>query len=166
VASAHDGLTATQSYHVELSVPDPVYDFRDFTAPRLSVVSSANHPLAFELGVLRGGTRVLFAIQPGTILTGAGRCTPGPLDCEVLSLGLNQTEYAHAAGGPTVFFKVVGLDVHENASAAAAKRDRAAVSKAGEALLRASSLPALSLFSYDAGLGVVVDLRNLTVGGN
>lgn len=165
-AATPAGLTATQSYDVELSMPDPIYDFRNFAAPRLTVVSSANHPLAFELGVLRGGTRVLFAIEPGTILTGAGTCTPGPLDCEVLSLGLNQIEYAHASGVPTVFFKVVGLDVHNNGSVALAKRARARASTAGEALLRAARLPALSLFSYDAGLGAVVDLRNLTVGGN
>src|SRR5205807_1170471 len=59
---------------------------------RLSVLPSAHEPRLVELGVLKGGHRVLFAVQPGTVVSGPGVCTPGPIDCEVLSLGVDQIE--------------------------------------------------------------------------
>ena len=31
-------------------------------------------------------------VQPGAIVHGPGKCTPGAIDCEVLSLGANQVE--------------------------------------------------------------------------
>src|SRR5205823_220376 len=59
---------------------------------RLSVVPSPKQPLLVELGVLQGGKRVLFAVQPGAAVSGPGTCTPGPIDCEVLTLAPGQTE--------------------------------------------------------------------------
>jgi hypothetical protein len=119
--------------------------------------------------VEQGGRRVLFAVQPGTIVTGAGSCTPGPIDCEVLSLAVDQTEAvsSQSAGGTTLAeFAVTGISAQSHPSVAAANKARHAVSATGAKLLDNSPLQALSLFDYEPSVGAVVDLRNLTVGGN
>ena len=67
---------------------------------------------------------------------------------------------------PVAEFAVTGITAAEHSSAAAASKARHAVSKAGRDLLSKSSLSALSLFQYQASIGAVVDLRDLTVGGN
>ena len=59
---------------------------------RLSVLPSAQQQRLIELGVLKGGHRVLFAVEPGTVLAGPGSCTPGPIDCQILSMAPGQTE--------------------------------------------------------------------------
>ena len=90
---ASTGLTATQSYHVSLAITtsgggvntiDPL--------ERLSILPSKQQPMLVELGVLQGGHSVLFAVEPGTVVSGAGTCTPGPIDCEILTLNPGQTE--------------------------------------------------------------------------
>jgi hypothetical protein len=90
---APTGLTATQSYHVKLAITNSAGGL-DTIDPleRLSVLPSEQQPLLVELGVLKGGRRVLFAVEPGTVLSGPGICTPGPIDCEILSLAQDQTE--------------------------------------------------------------------------
>jgi hypothetical protein len=133
---------------------------------RLSVMPTAQEPQLVELGVLHGGKRVLFAVEPGTVLSGPGRCTPGPIDCEILSLGQDQTESVAQqtpnGPAPAVLFAVTRISAVGHGSAAAADRARREASATGRALLNRSTSQALSLFRYDPRLGSVVDLRNLT----
>jgi hypothetical protein len=167
---APTGLTATQSYHVKLAITNSAGGL-DTIDPleRLSVLPSEQQPLLVELGVLKGGRRVLFAVEPGTVLNGPGTCTPGPIDCEILSLAQDQTE-GLSRQSPTgvvavALFAVTAIIADQHSSAAAAARARRMVSAAGRDLLSTSTLSALSLFPYEPSLGAVVDLRNLTVGG-
>jgi hypothetical protein len=135
---------------------------------RLSPVPTADHPLLVELGVLTGGQRVLFAVLPGTTRSGPGSCIPGPVDCEVLSLGVNQIETvssANGAIGPTQF-AVTAVTVAGHPSAAAARKARTAKSARGTWLLRKAGLKALKLFNYQPSEGTLVDRRDLSVGGN
>lgn len=135
---------------------------------RLSAIPDKQQPLLVELGVLRGGKRVLFAVQPGTVVAGPGACTPGPIDCEILSLGQDQTEAisSHDSGAHALF-AITGVTALNHSSAALASLARHAASSAGRAVLdsSSSSLPALSLFKYEPSVGAIVDLRDLTVGG-
>jgi hypothetical protein len=112
---------------------------------------------------------VLFAVQPGAVVTGAGTCIPGPVDCEILSLPQDQTvtlAKQSSNGIQTVaLFAVTGISAANHPSVAAADNARQAASAAGRALLGGSSSTALSLFQYEPGIGALVDLRNLTVGG-
>ncbi len=168
---APTGLTATQSYHVTLAITNSAGGL-DTIDPleRLSVLPNYQQPLLVELGVLKGGRRVLFAVQPGTVISGPGTCTPGPIDCEILSLAPDQTE-ALSSQSPTgvvsvALFAVAAITADEHSSVAAADRARRMVSAEGRDLLSSSTLSALSLFRYEPNLGALVDLRNLTVGGN
>ena len=167
---APSGLTAKQSYQVSLAITisngglntiDPL--------ERLSVVPSVQKPLLVEVGVLQGGKRVLFAVQPGAALGGPGTCTPGPIDCEVLSLAPGQTEGVSqqtATGStPVALFSVNSISAVGHPTAAAANAARRMASEAGRELLANTTLSAVSLFHYDPSVGAVVDLRNLTVGG-
>jgi hypothetical protein len=133
---------------------------------RLSVLPGRSRPLLVELGVLKGGKRVLFAVQPGTSVRGAGTCTPGPIDCEILSLAEDQTETVGSGGKSVASFAVTGIAAAQHGSAAAADKARRQESSFGRALLKSSPLSALALFHYDPTIGAVVDLRDLTVGGN
>jgi hypothetical protein len=163
-------LSATQSYHVTLAVTNSSGGL-DTVDPleRLSVVPSEQQPMLVELGVLKGGHRVLFVVQRGTVVNGPGICTPGPIDCEILSLGQDQTEAVAVQSSTGVvegpLFAVTAIKTDEQPSAAAADKVRRMESAAGRALLNESTLSALSLFHYDPSLGAVVDLRNLTIGG-
>ena len=136
---------------------------------RLSLIPSDQQPLLVELGVLQGGKRVLFAVQPNAVVNGPGTCTPGPLDCEILSLGQDQTEQLStrvgAVGASQVaLFAITGITATNHSSVGLADRVRRADSAAGRAVLDKSGLPSLSLFQYEPSLGFVVDQRNLTVG--
>ncbi len=169
-APAPAGLSATQTYDVAIQISnasgglnliDPVQ--------RLSTIPSASQPLLVELGVEQGGSRVLFAVQPGTVVTGPGACTPGPIDCEILSLAPDQGENVstQSAGGATIAqFAVTDIYAQDHGSAGAASQARNAVSAQGARLLSNSPLSALSLFQYEPSVGAIVDMRNLTVGGN
>jgi hypothetical protein len=164
------GLRPNQSYEVAIQISNASGGL-DLLDPvvRLSPLPTSSQPLLVELGVEQGGRRVLFAVQPGTIVTGAGSCTPGPIDCEILSLATDQTESVstQSAGGTTLAqFAVTGISAQSHPSVAAANKARNAVSAAGAKLLDNSPLQALSLFDYEPSVGAVVDLRNLTVGGN
>jgi hypothetical protein len=132
------------------------------------VLPSKQQPLLVELGVLKGGHRVLFAVQPETVLAGPGTCTPGPIDCEILSIGQDQTESVAVQSPtgpvPVALFAVTGITADDHSSAAAADEVRRQESAAGRALLNGSSMGALSLFRYEPSVGAVVDLRNLTAG--
>jgi hypothetical protein len=165
------GLTSAQAYDVAFAITNNSGGF-DTIDPlvRLSELPSHQQPLLVELGVLKGGQRVLFAVMPGTVVNGPGTCTPGPIDCQILSLGQNQTEVlsSTAPAGNVVQvadFAITSISAKTYSSAAAASQARNASSAAGRKLLNASTLSALSLFQYEPSLGVVVDLRNLTVGG-
>jgi hypothetical protein len=165
------GLSPTQAYHITLSITNPAGGL-DTIDPleRLSILPSEQEPLLTELGVLQGGQRVLFAVQPGAVVNGPGNCTPGPIDCEILSLAPDQTESLsmQTSSGVTsvALFAVTNIKVDDYPTAAGAAAARRNASAAGRKLLNQSSLSALSLFRYEPSLGVVVDLRNLTVGGN
>jgi hypothetical protein len=167
---APSGLTATQSYAVKLAITNSAGGL-DTIDPleRLSVLPNNRHAMLVELGVLKGGGRVLFAVQPGAVVSGPGRCIPAPFDCEVLSLGQDQTEALglQSSGGttPVALFAVTGITAAGHSSVAAASKARQAVSAAGASLLAGSTSSALSLFRYEPSLGAIVDLRNLTVGG-
>ncbi len=143
---------------------------RSTQSQRLSLLPSEQRPLLIELGVLKGGHRVLFVVQPGTVVTGPGTCTPGPIDCQILSLAENQTEQLSVQSttgiNAVALFSVTGITVDKHSSASAALIARRTVSAAGQRLLSASTRSALSLFQYDPSVGAVVDLRNLTVGGS
>jgi hypothetical protein len=179
------GLSDSQSYSVGISITtngggvdaiDP--------AERLTVLPSERNPWLIELGVLKGGRRVLFAVQPGTTVKGPGTCTPGPIDCQVLALAPNEIETfsgdagsgqivslsahtAQASVAPaTTQFAVTAIRADDHPSVAAANQARQSESAAGRALLDKSSVSALSLFRYDPSIGAVVDLRNITVGGS
>jgi hypothetical protein len=165
------GLTSHEAYHVTLAITDSNGGFNTIDPlTRLSLLPSNQQPLLIELGVLKGGHRVLFAVQPGTVVSGPGTCTPGPIDCQILSLAEGATEHL-SMQSPTgvvqvALFAVTGITTDQYPSAAAADQARRAVSAAGLNLLNKSTLNALSLFTYDPSLGAIVDLRNLTVGGS
>jgi hypothetical protein len=168
---APSGLRATQSYEVSLAITTKNGGL-DTIDPleRLSLVPSQQQPLLVELGVLQGGKQVLFAVQPGAAVGGPGSCTPGPIDCEILALSPGQTEGVSkqtATGStPVALFSVTSITAAQHPSVAAADTARRTASEAGRKLLASSPLSALSLFQYDPSVGAVVDLRNLTVGGN
>ena len=164
-------LKPTQSYHVTLAITNSSGGV-DTIDPleRLAVLPSDQQPLLVELGVLQEGKRVLFVVEPGTVVSGPGVCTPGPIDCEILSLGQDQTEGISSNSGNGAvqgpLFAVTGITADGHPSVAAADKARNAESTAGRALLDKSTLGALSLFQYEPSVGAVVDLRNLTVGGS
>jgi hypothetical protein len=164
-------LTDTQAYHVNLSITNSSggADAID-GVERLSLIPSPRLPLLIELGVLRGGRRVLFALAPGTMGEGPGRCTPGPVNCQILSLATNQIEGVatkQASGAVTgALMAVTAIKADNYPSAAAAGRARQTDSAAGRRLLDLSNVSALSLFPYRPSLGAIVDLSNVTVGGN
>ncbi len=162
------GLTDTEAYHVTLSLTNSSGGL-DTISPleRLAVLPSQRTPLLVELGVLEGGDRVLFAVQPGTGLKGRGTCTPGPIDCQILSLGQNQVETLSSASRADVAqMAITGIKAAHYRSSAAAGKARRQVSAAGRRLLSRSGLIALGLFQYEPGVGAVIDLRDLTIGGN
>lgn len=162
------GLTATQAYGVTLAITNSAGGL-DKIDPldRLSVLPSRQQPLLVELGVLQGGGRVLFAVQPDAVVSGPGSCLPGPIDCQILSLAAGQTETLSSTSGAVshVLFAVTAITADQYPSTAAAAAARQKASAAGRKLLSTSTLSALSLFRYDPTLGAVVDLRNLRVGG-
>lgn len=165
---APSGLTSTQSYDVALSITNSSGGVNAIDPfERMSVLPSEQQPLLVELGVLQGGNRVLFAVQSGTDVNGPGACTPGPVDCEILSLAQDQTEGVWSAANPSTsaLFAVTGISTVDHSSKAAADLARQSESAFGRSLLNHSDLSALSLFQYEPSLGTVVDLSNLTVGG-
>jgi len=168
---APPGLKPTQSYVVSVGITNSSGGFNTIDPlERLSVLPSAQQPQLIELGVLQGGHSVLFAVQPGTVLNGPGACTPGPIDCEILSLGENKTEgiSTQSSSGTTLVadFAITSITTQNYSSAGAADKARQAASATGRDLLNQSTLSALSLFQYSPSVGAVVDERNLTVGGN
>lgn len=166
---APPGLSDTESYEVSLAITTASGGL-DTYAPleRLSVLPSASDPLLVELGVLKGGRRVLFALQPDAVVYGPGSCIPGPVDCEILSLAPGQTEQLGqrtATGAQQVaLFAVTAVTVSRQRSVAAADQARSATAAAGRELIARSTSGALSLFRYEERIGALVDLRNLTVG--
>ena len=167
---APPGLKADQSYEVKLAITNSLGGV-DTINPleRLSVLPSPQLPLLVELGVLKGGSRVLFAVQPGVVVSGAGSCIPAPIDCEILSLHQGQIEALgmRSSSGvePVALFAVTGITAADHPSVADANKARQESSAAGRAVLSASPSAALSLFQYQASIGALVDLRNLTVEG-
>lgn len=168
---APTGLTATQSYAVKLAITNSSGGLNTIDPlERLSVLPSGRQPLLVELGVLKGGSRVLFAVQPGTVVGGPGSCIPGPIDCEILSLAQDQVEAlgvkTQTGNESVALFAVTGITAAGHSSAAAANKARGAASSAGRQLLSGSSSSALSLYQYEPSVGALVDLQNLTVGGS
>jgi hypothetical protein len=165
-------LTATQSYEVSLAISGTASGNLNTIDPleRLSILPSPQQPLLVEYGVLQGGRRVVFAVQPGAAVSGPGTCTPGPIDCEVLTLSPGQTEAVSkqtpTGTTPVADFQVNSINAAQHPSVAAADQARRNASEVGRKLLMESSYTALSLFQYDPSVGAIVDLRNLTVGGN
>jgi hypothetical protein len=164
-------LAATEAYHVTISLTNSSGGVDTINpVERLSVLPNRQLPLLVELGVQKGGHRVIFVVQPGTVVDGPGTCTPGPIDCEILSLAPNQIEgvaTSSSSGKVTgTMLSVTGINAEEYSSSAAADQARLDESAAGRRLLNASTASALSLFQYKPSLGAVVDLSNVTVGGN
>ncbi|HWF49684.1 MAG TPA: hypothetical protein VG294_03475 [Solirubrobacteraceae bacterium] len=165
------GLTASQAYHVAISMTVATGDVHAVDPlQRLSLLPSDQEPRLIELGVQNGGHRVLFVVQPGTIVRGPGRCTPGPIDCEIVSLAPNQVEWVGTSGPSGIagvaLMAVTAINAADYSSPAAADKARSATSAAGRRALSASTLRALSLFQFKPGLDALVDLSNVTVGGN
>lgn len=166
----HVGLTPKQSYRVALSLTSQGGNLDAIESlQRLSGLPSEQQPLLLYLGVLEGGHDALFVVQPGTVVSGPGGCTPGPTDCEILSLAPNQIEsLAVSAGGGAsnvALFAVTAVKVDNHPTVTAADRARREAAAYGRALLQNSTLPALALFEYQPAVGAVVDLRDLAVGG-
>jgi hypothetical protein len=168
---APTGLTDTQSYSVTLAITNS-YGGLDTYSPleRLSALPSDDQPLVVELGVLKGGNRVLFLVRGGTVVSGPGQCIPGPVDCQILALAQDQTEGLSVKSGTgtkqVALFAVTAITAAGHSSVAAANKARNAVSAAGRRLVNDSDASVLPLFQYDPSVGAVLDLRNLTVGGN
>ncbi len=167
---APTGLTASQSYEVSLAITTPSGGLDTYSPlKRLSVLPGDHQPMLVELGVLKGGKRVLFAVQPGTVVSGPGSCIPGPVDCEVLSLAAGQTEalgeQSSSGASQVALFAVTQVTAAKHASVAAADQARRENSAAGRSLLNQSTSSALSLFPYQPSIGALVDLRNLVIGG-
>jgi hypothetical protein len=167
---APSGLTAKQTYQVSLAITNSGGGLNTIDPlERLSVLPSVKQPLLVELGVLQGGKRVLFAVEPGAAVGGPGTCTPGPIDCEILSLSSGQTEgvskQTPTGTTPVALFSVNSITSAEHPSVAAANQARHTASEAGRQMLANTPLSAVSLFQYDPRVGAVVDLRNITVGG-
>jgi hypothetical protein len=167
---APSGLNPYEAYSVAVAMTDPSGGLNT-TDPveRLSILPSKQQPLLVELGVLKGGRRVLFAVAPGAEVSGPGKCTPGPVDCEILSLGEDQIETLGADTGsgtsPVADFAVTAITAKRYGSRGAALSARRKQSAAGHRLLNDSGLASLSLFQYRPNIGALVDLRNLKVGG-
>jgi hypothetical protein len=165
------GLTPTESYGVTIAITKPSGGL-DTIAPveRLTPLPSGQQPLLIELGVLKGGSEVLFAVQPGTIPTGPAKCLPGHIVCQIISLAPNQIESLSVKGASGLShvsdFAVTGITTISYKSAAAAGRARRQVSTTGQKLLRSLHYDALSLFPYEPSVGAIVDQRNLTAGGS
>ncbi len=164
------GLSPTETYQVTLAMTTPTGGLNTTdSVERLSVMPGQKQPLMVELGVLKGGHRVLFLLRPGTVVSGPGTCTPGPIDCEILSLGQEQIEHLGTSSStgvdPVALFAVTAIQAHRYATRAAAGRMRRVVSVAGQRLVNGSTSAALSLFRYEPSLGALVDLRDLSVGG-
>jgi hypothetical protein len=167
---APNGLTAKQSYEVSLAITTSGGGLNTIDPlERLSVLPSPQKPLLVELGVLQNAKRVLFTVEPGAAVSGPGTCTPGPIDCEILSLAPGQTEgvskQTPTGSTPVALFSVNSISAADHPTVAAADAARRTASDAGRQLLANSPLSAVSLFQYDPSVGAVVDLRNLTVGG-
>jgi hypothetical protein len=167
---APPGLSATESYEVSLAITNPAGGLNTYSPlQRLSVLPGPSRALVAELGVLKGGKRVLFSVQPGAILDGPGSCVPGPVDCEIVSLAPGETEALgmQTSRGPrqVALFAVTGVTAGKHSSVAGADQARRSASAVGRALLADSTSSALSLFAYKPSVGALVDLRNLTVGG-
>ncbi len=168
---APPGLTRTESYEVALAITSPDGGLTTIDpVVRLSPLPSATQPLLLELGVLEGGSKVLFVVQPGTILKGPAKCLPGKVDCQIISLAPNQIEsmYVNTASGPSHVsdFAVTGIRTVSHKTAADATKARRQVSKTGQKLLSALKYEALALFPYEPGVGAIVDQRNLSAGGS
>lgn len=166
----HAGLTPTQSYRLALSLTSQGGNLDAIESlKRLSGLPSDDQPLLVYLGVLEGGHNALFVVQPGTVVNGPGACTPGPTDCEILSLAPGQIEnLAVSTGGgdsEVALFAVTTIKIDSHPTMAAADRARREEAASGRALLEASTLPSLALFEYRPTMGAVVDLRDLAVGG-
>lgn len=171
VKPAPSGLTPTQSYDVTLAITTSNGGLNTIDPlERLSVLPNNRQPLLVELGVLQGGKKVLFLVQPRAVVNGPGTCVPGPTDCEILELGQQQIETLGVSipGGVQAVsdFAVTGISAANHGSVAAAQKARRQESAFGRALVNASTSTALSLFPYVSSLGVIVDQRNVTVGGN
>ncbi len=167
---APTGLASNQAYDVSTAITNGNGGLNTIDPlERLSVLPSDRQPLLIELGVAQNGDHVLFAARRDAILSGPGTCIPGPIDCEILSLGTNRTESIATGTGsatPTVvaLFEVTGISKQSYSSSAAADKARQAHSAVGQALLAKSNLTALSLFRYEPAVGAVVDQRDLSVG--
>jgi hypothetical protein len=171
VKPAPVGLTPTQSYSVTLAITTSSGGLNTIDPlERLSALPNDRQPLLVELGVLQGGKKVLFLVQPRAVVNGPGTCLPGPTDCEILELGQQQIESlgVRLPGGVQALsdFAVTGITAANHGSVAAAQRARRQESAFGRALVNSSTSTALSLFPYVPSLGVIVDQRNVTVGGN
>lgn len=167
---APTGLTDKQTYQVSLAITTKDGGLNTIDPlQRLSVLPNPQQPLLVELGVLQGGKRVLFAVEPGAAVGGPGSCIPGPIDCEVVSLAPGQTEGVSqqtATGStPVALFSVNSIGAVDHPTVAAANAARRAASEVGRQLMANTPLNTNSLFQYDPSVGAVVDLRNLTVGG-
>ena len=163
-------LTSTESYHVSLALTEANGNLNTFDPlERLSILPSKQQPMLIDLGVLQGGKRVMFVVEPGTVISGTGTCTPGPIDCEILTLSPGQkagiSKQTSSGTTAVALLAVNSISVDEHPSVAAANKARETASDTGRKLLDESPLSAISLFQYDPSVGAVVDLRNLTVGG-
>jgi hypothetical protein len=165
------GLRDTQAYRVTISTTNSAGGVETINpVKRLSPLPSDQLPLLVDLGVLDGGHRVIFAVEPGTVVHGPGICTPGPIDCEILSLAPYQIEGVAAASSSGkvsgTLMSITGISAQDYPSPGAADQARLNASTTGRRILDASPPKALSLFVYKPGVGAVVDLSNVTVGGN
>jgi hypothetical protein len=162
-------LTPTQAYYVSLSMTNTSGGLDAIPSlERLSALPNRRDPLLVELGVLEGGKRVLFALQPGALVAGRGTCIPGPVDCRILSLRAGEVEKLSSrtqAGAQQIgLFAITAIAPRHYKSTAAAEAARRVKSSYGNELLREAGSGVMSLFRFDPNVGAIVDGRNLAVG--
>lgn len=162
-------LKGRQTYSVTLSVKSAAGAASTVeNLPRLSILPGPDQPALVYLGVLQGGGRALFLVEPGALVGGPGTCVPSPLDCQVLALSKDQIEGLAVRTGnsltPVALFSVAAIKVVGHSSRRATLKVRRRESAPGRSALNNSNRSALGLFGYRATLGAVVDLRKLLTG--
>lgn len=135
---------------------------------RLAPLPRSGSPAVVYLGLLRDHKTAVFLVSSDVKAEGDGRCLPSPRDCQTVRLRAGDTEFfdqTNSHGGVTSYqLDVVRVASNRMATASAARRANARVSRRGQKLtresrtFRARAAAARSL-RYDERTGVLVARR-------
>jgi hypothetical protein len=123
-----------------------------------------DNPQLVYLGVvLKTGKDAVFGLTGEAILHGSAVCKPSPTQCQLLELGIGQSERLEVVGptGQPVTYELKLLSIAKSVSTATTARAHAASnakSKAGRALLRRAGLSALPGLRYSSQRGGLVSV--------